>query len=89
MDLGRVIGSVWATQKHEPLEGLKLYLVQPEDIEGNKNGSVLIAADTVGAGIGELVYYTTAYEAVIPLRKKPALCDASIVGIVEKLEVQR
>ena len=53
-----------------------------------------IAADTVGAGPGELVLYITAYEAVIPFvtrRGGKGLgtltpLDASIVAIVERWE---
>jgi len=86
MNLAKVIGTIWATRKDPQLEGLKLQLIQPIDIYKNNSGSPIIAVDTVGAGQGEIVYYVTAYEAVIPLRKKPALTDASIVGIVDKIE---
>ncbi len=86
MDLARVVGNVWATQKDGQLQGLRLFMVQPVDINGKNSGTPFIAADTVGAGPGDTVYLTTAYEAVIPLENKPALCDASIVGIVDRLE---
>ena len=69
------------------MEGLKLQLIQPITVDAQDKGDVMIAADTVGAGSGEKVYYVTAYEAVIPLDKQPALVDASIVGIVDKSEV--
>lgn len=87
MNLGRVIGSLWATRKDPNMEGLKLQLIQPITAEARDTGEVLIAADTVGAGVGETIYYVTAYEAVIPLQKQPALVDASIVGIVDRIEV--
>ncbi|HID39499.1 MAG TPA: ethanolamine utilization protein EutN [Calditrichaeota bacterium] len=86
MNLAKVIGTIWATRKDPQLNGLKMQLIQPIDIYKKKSGAPLVAVDTVGAGPGEIVYYVTAYEAVIPLRKKPALTDASIVGIVDKIE---
>ena len=88
MDLARVIGTIWATQKDNNLDGVKMQIIQPIDLHRNNQGNPLIAVDTVGAGPGEIVYYVTAYEAVIPLRKKPALSDASIVGIVDHIELK-
>ncbi|HHJ53471.1 MAG TPA: ethanolamine utilization protein EutN [Caldithrix abyssi] len=87
MNLARVIGTIWATRKDENLEGLKMQLLQPVDEHGRDDGQPFVAVDTVGAGQGELVYYVTAYEAVIPLEKKPALADATIVGIVDRIEL--
>ena len=88
MDLAKVIGSVWATQKDKQLEGLKMRLIQPVDAHKNNAGPPMIAVDTVGAGDGEYVFYITASEAVIPLANKPALTDASIIGIVDNIEVK-
>ena len=88
MNLARVIGTIWATRKDPNLEGLKMQIIQPISIEEKALGTPIIAVDTVGAGVGEVVYYVTAYEAVIPLEKKPALSDASIVGIVDRIELK-
>ena len=88
MNLARVIGTVWATRKDPNLEGLKMQVIQPINASKKDSGSPIIAVDTVGAGVGETVYFVTAYEAVIPLEKKIALCDASIVGIVDKVELK-
>ncbi len=87
MNLARVIGSIWATKKDKNLESLRMQLIQPINMHKKKVGSPLVAVDTVGAGSGEIVYYVTAYEAVIPLKKKPVLVDASIVGIVDFIEL--
>ncbi len=89
MNLARIIGTIWATKKDKNLESLKMQLIQPITMNEQKTGAPLIAVDTVGAGVGEIVYYVTAYEAVIPLKKKPVLVDASIVGIVDKIELTR
>ncbi|KAA3618339.1 MAG: ethanolamine utilization protein EutN [Calditrichaeota bacterium] len=87
MDLAKVVGKIWATQKDTQLEGLKMQLIQPVDANKKNTGSLLIAVDTVGAGEGDLVFYITASEAVIPLEKKPALTDASIIGIVDRINI--
>jgi len=88
MNLARVIGTIWATRKDPNLEGLKMQIIQPINVKEKASGTPIIAVDTVGAGVGETVYYVTAYEAVIPLEKKPALSDASIVGIVDRIELK-
>ena len=55
MLLGRVLGSVVATQKNEKLEGAKLLLVQPLDLEGKDRGAAVLAIDGVDAGMGDRV----------------------------------
>jgi ethanolamine utilization protein EutN len=85
MFLGKVIGNIWATKKYEALKNFKLMIVQPLNAELNKSGEPIIAVDTVGSGPGEIVYYVTASEAVIPLPVDMAPVDASIVGIVDSI----
>ncbi len=83
MKLGIIVGKVWATQKDPQLKGVKLYVLQPVNEKREKMGKPIVAADTVGAGQGELVYWVGAREATfaLPGRKLPS--DASIVGIVD------
>lgn len=88
MNLAKVIGTIWATQKDPMLENLKMQLIQPINSVKKKIGNPIIAVDSVGAGTGEIVFYITASEAVIPLRNKPALSDATIIGIVDNIEVR-
>ena len=91
MYLGRVIGSVWATRRHQALEGGRMVLVQPLDDDKEPVGQPLAALDTVGSGSGEIVVYVTAYEAAMPwLESHPGLevagVDASVVGIVDRVD---
>lgn len=88
MYLGKVIGTIWATRKYETITGYKMQFVQPLNAELEKTGDPLIALDTVGAGPGEIIYYVTASEAVIPLDVDMAPVDASIVGIVDSINVE-
>lgn len=88
MYLGKVIGTIWATRKYETLVGYKMQFVQPINAELINLGEPIIALDTVGAGPGEIIFYVTASEAVIPLDVDMAPVDASIVGIVDSINVQ-
>lgn len=85
MFLGKVIGNIWATRKYEALKNFKLMIVQPLNSEFEKTSDPIIAVDTVGSGPGELVYYITASESVIPLPVDMVPVDASIVGIVDTI----
>ena len=53
MQIGRVIGTLVATQKHRKLEGAKLLLVQPLTLDGQPRGVPVLTIDSVGAGVGE------------------------------------
>ena len=88
MFLAKVIGTVWATRKDEHLKGFKLQFIQPIDADRKESGTPIVAVDTVGAGAGETVFYITAAEAVIPLPVDMAPVDASIVGIIDRIDVQ-
>ncbi|OGU60227.1 MAG: ethanolamine utilization protein EutN [Ignavibacteria bacterium RBG_13_36_8] len=85
MHLGKVIGTIWATRKYETLKGYKMQFVQPLNSHLKNLGKPIVAVDTIGAGPGEVIYYVTASEAVIPLDVDMAPVDASIVGIVDSI----
>ena len=87
MFLGRVIGTVWGTRKDQQLKGFTLQFIQPIDRRRKDAGEPIVAVDTVGAGPGETVMYITAREAVIPLPVDEAPVDASIVGIVDRIDI--
>ena len=88
MFFGQVIGTVWATRKDEYLQSFKLQFIQPINGNREKVGDPIVAVDTVGAGSGETVIYITAREAVIPLPVDMAPVDASIVGIVDRIDIE-
>ncbi len=92
MYLGKVIGTVWATQKHHTLVGEKLQLVQPIDANRASVGKPLVAIDAIGAGAGETVMYVTSSEAAVPIKARKNLklvpTDATIVGIVDSISIK-
>lgn len=88
MELGRVIGTIWATKKYESLKSYKMQFVQPLNAKLEKIGEPIIAVDTIGAGPGEVIFYATSSEAVIAMDVDMAPVDASIVGIVDSLHYE-
>ena len=87
MFFAKVIGTVWATRKDANLTNFKMQFIQPLNARREKVGDPIVAIDTVGAGPGEIVFYITAREATIPLPAEMAPVDASIVGIVERIDL--
>lgn len=87
MYIGKVIGTVVATRKDEKLVGTKLMIIQPLNMELKPIGEPLIAVDTVGAGIGELVIFAKGTAARIAARKMDSPIDISIVGIIDEMDV--
>ena len=87
MLLGKVVGTVVSTRKDPKIEGLKFLVVKQIDIAGVETGNYVIAADAVGAGIGEVVLYATgssARQTVITDRRP---IDGAIMAIVDLWEV--
>ena len=89
MQIGRIVGTVVATQKNAKLDGAKLMLVQLLSLDGEPRGAAIMAIDSVGAGVGEKVLVViegrSAGEA---LGKKAAPVDAAIIGIVDEVELE-
>jgi ethanolamine utilization protein EutN len=87
--LGRVVGCVWSTAKNPQMEGIRFLIVQPVTPELQPTGKRLICADSAGAGAGELVYWVRGREACFPFLPKEVAADATIVGIVDEVHVDR
>jgi ethanolamine utilization protein EutN len=89
MQIGKVVGTVVATQKNRKLEGAKLLLVQPLALDGQPRGVALLAIDSVGAGVGETVLVVIEGKAAgDALGRKAAAVDAAIIGIVDSVDVR-
>ena len=87
MVLGRVIGNVWATKKDEKLTGLKFLIVRNIDLDLKDKQNFVVAADTVGAGVGEVVLYCQGSSARQTEFSKDKPVDAVVMAIVDKLDV--
>lgn len=82
----KVIGHVWATKKEDGLNGMKLMIVREADTFGTDSGPVFVAADVVGAGIGELVLTVSGSTARKIFGRDDIPVDSAIVAIIDSLE---
>ena len=87
MILGQVIGTVWATRKDEALVGMKFLIVRELALDGAPLPGFVVAADSVGAGEGEVVLVAqgSSGRQTDLTRGKPV--DAVIMAIVDRLDV--
>jgi ethanolamine utilization protein EutN len=82
MMLGKVVGNVTSTRKHDTLKGYKFLVIQPRSGEG-AGASVLVAIDLFGAGEGEEVIVVTGRAARMAAGREDLPVDAAVVGIVD------
>jgi microcompartment protein CcmK/EutM len=87
MQIARVIGDVVASRKDDQLANLPLLIVQPLNADGEPSGRPLVAVDSVGAGVGERVFFVRGKEASFPFHPVEVPTDAGIVGIVDHYDV--
>ena len=88
MLLGKVIGQVWATRKDEKLTGFKLLVVRHVELDYSPKKTYVVAADTVGAGAGEIVLITTGSSARQSELTEGKPVDAVISAIIDKLDIE-
>jgi len=93
MFLARVEGSVVATKKDQGMSGRKLLLLRPQLVDDKDptkfrpGTNTIVAVDSVGAGIGELVLFCQGSSARLAPNLKDAPVDAVIIGIVDTVDV--
>jgi microcompartment protein CcmK/EutM len=85
--LGRVAGTLVASNKEPTMEGLKFLVIKQLDVDDTETGGYVIAADAVGAGVGEVVMYATGSSARQTVATRDRPCDAVVMAIVDTWEV--
>ena len=87
MLLARVAGTVVASRKEPRLDGLKFLLLEQIDVDNKPTGGFVVAADAVGAGVGEVVMYASGSSARQTEYTHERPCDAVVMAIVDSWEV--
>jgi microcompartment protein CcmK/EutM len=87
MHLGKVTGTLVASRKEPLLEGLAMLVVRQLDEAGESTGSYVVAVDSVGAGVGEVVLYASGSSARQTQATKDKPCDAVIMAIVDQWDI--
>ncbi|MCK5078067.1 MAG: EutN/CcmL family microcompartment protein [Calditrichia bacterium] len=85
--LAKVVGTVVSSQKEKTMDGLKLLVLQPIDLDGKTKDSFVVAADAVGAGAEEMVLYASGSSARQTVATDNRPVDAVVMAIVDNWEV--
>jgi ethanolamine utilization protein EutN len=88
VQLARVLGEVVSTMKDPNLTGLKMLVLQPLAASGDAVGRTLVALDSVGAGVGENVFFVRGREAAFPFYPAEPPADATVIGIVDHWDLE-
>ena len=88
MLIGRVVGELVSTQKHERHQGRKALLVQPLNLDGTNRGDALIAFDAVDAGVGDRVLVVTeGFSAMTAVGRPQSPIDMAVIGFVDQIDL--
>ncbi len=93
MFLARVEGSVVSTKKDAAMNGRKLLLLRPQLVDDKDptkfrpGANTIVAVDTIGAGIGEMILFCQGSSARLATGMKEAPVDAVVIGIVDVVDV--
>ncbi len=87
MNLAKVMGTVVASQKEESLVGLRFLVLGIVDGNGKATGATVVAADAVGAGVGEMVLFASGSSARQTQATDKRPCDCVVMAIVDSWEI--
>ena len=87
MLLGRIVGTLVSSRKEEEIVGLKLLLVREIDQKLTPVGKLIVAADSVGAGVGEVVLCAAGSSARQTTATQNRPVDHTIMAIVDSFEI--
>jgi ethanolamine utilization protein EutN len=87
MFLAKVVGTVWSTKKSPDLEGIRFLVVHPYDLEKEPTRNIVIVADRLGAGTGEMVICAFGKAARTAIGNQEMAIEAAVVGIVDRVDI--
>jgi microcompartment protein CcmK/EutM len=88
MILAKVVGTVVSTRKEPKIEGIKFLLLEkinPSNMQGKAD--YLVAMDSVGAGLGEVVFYVAGSSSRMTAATEGKPSDATIISIVDSIDI--
>ena len=87
MFLAKVVGTVWSTKKSPDLEGIRFLVVHPYDLEKEPTRNIVIVADRLGAGTGEMVMCAFGKAARTAIGNQDMAIEAAVVAIVDRVDI--
>lgn len=86
MFLAKVVGKIVSTTKDEGLNGKKILIIAPIDMNGAVTEKEIVSIDSVGAGIGDQVLVTEGSVSMYAFGENHIPIDSAIVAIIDTIE---
>jgi ethanolamine utilization protein EutN len=87
MFLGKVVGTVWSTKKTPDLEGVRFLIIHPYDLDKEPTKNIVVVADRLGAGVGEIVMCAYGKAARTAIGNQEMAIEAAVVAIVDRMDL--
>jgi ethanolamine utilization protein EutN len=87
MFLAKVVGTVWSTKKAPDLEGVRFLIVHPYDLDKEPTKNIVVVADRLGAGTGEMVMCAFGKAARSAIGNQDMSIEAAVVAIVDRVDI--
>ncbi|MEP6635503.1 MAG: EutN/CcmL family microcompartment protein [Acidobacteriota bacterium] len=87
MFLAKVVGTVWSTKKSPDLEGVRFLVVHPYDLDKEPTRNIVVVADRLGAGSGEMVMCAYGKAARSAFGNQDLAIEAAVVAIVDRVDL--
>lgn len=87
MFLGKVVGTVWSTKKTPGLEGVRFLIVHPYDLDKEPTKNIVVVADRLGAGLGEIVMCAYGKAARTAIGDQEMSIEAAVIAIVDQMNI--
>jgi len=87
MFVGKVVGHLWSTKKTVNTESLRFLVIHPYGLDDEPNTNIVVAADVLGAGIGELVMVAYGRAARLAVGNEDCSIEAAVIAIIDELEI--
>lgn len=87
MFVGKVVGTLWSTKKTTNIESLRFLIIHPVNLNKDPKTDIVVAADVLGAGIGEFVMVAFGRAARLAVGDEDCSIEAAVTGIIDRIDI--
>lgn len=87
MFIGKVVGTLWSTKKTTNIESLRFLVIHPLNLNKEPNTDIVVAADVLGAGIGEMVMVAFGRAARLAVGDDDCSIEAAVTAIIDRIDI--
>jgi ethanolamine utilization protein EutN len=85
--VGKVVGTLWSTKKTTNIQSLRFLVIHPLNLKKEPGTDIVVAADVLGAGIGEYVMVAYGRAARLAVGNENCSIEAAVTGIIDRIDI--